>query len=181
MNKVGKKSSLGFSIIEMLVVMGILVLLTSTLILYNRTGERHIIVLREQARLIGTILRAKSLAINTFVENEPACGYGVHLTLSAGSGKAGYFIYRDRATECRVSDHVYGDSSDEIVPGTEVVLDKAVMFGDVDVTDIVFVPPDPQVYLNGGTGLDQGEISIQTLDGSSRATIIISNAGQISG
>lgn len=169
------KADSGFTIIEMLVVLGILVLLTSTLVLYNRTGERHITVLREQARLIGTILRAKSFAINTYALNEPACGYGVHVA------DRGYFIYRDRAADCRTSDHAYGDRSDAPVPGTEAALDQAVRFAEGGITDIMFLPPDPQTYLDGGTGLDEGKITIETADGASHADIIISNAGQISG
>ncbi len=164
----------GFSIIEMLVVMSILILLTSTLVLYNRAGERQIIVLREKARLIGTILRAKSLALNTLIEDEPACGYGVH----AEEGK--YFIFSDRAIDCGTSDRIYGSSSDVIVADTEVVLDQAVGFESIGAADIVFVPPDPKVFLNGGTALDLGTLVIASPDGTSRGTITITNAGQIS-
>ena len=167
----------GFSVIEMLVVISTLVLLTSILVLYNRTGERHIIVLREQARVIGTILRAKSFAINTLVEDEPACGYGVHADPASGA----YFIYRDRTSPCSASDHRYGDASDEKIADTEIILDPAVRFAAGSLEDIAFVPPDPQTYLDGGTALAEGSITLETPDGASRVTVIISNAGQISG
>ena len=171
------EASWGFSVIEMLVVISTLVLLTSILVLYNRTGERHIIVLREQAQLIGTILRAKSFAINTLVEDAPACGYGVHADIGTGT----YFIYRDRTSPCSASDRQYGDASDEKVDGTEVALDSAVRFATGGLADIEFVPPDPQVFLDGGTALAEGSMILETADGASRVTVIISNAGQISG
>lgn len=164
----------GFSIIEMMVVLGILVLLTSLLVLYNRSGERQLLVLREKARLVGTLLRAKSLAINTFVEDEPACGYGVHIDPPR------YFIFRDRAIDCRTGDHIYTEASDDIVPGTDVVVPAAISMSFVGATDIVFVPPDPQVFLNGGTAIETALISLATSDGATETGVLITNAGQIS-
>lgn len=164
----------GFSLIEMLVVLAILVLLTSVLVLYNRSGERQILVLREKARLIGTLLRAKSLAINTFVEDSPACGYGVHIDPPR------YFIFRDRAIDCRTSDHIYGASSDEIVPDAEASLPPLLSFSAVGASDIVFVPPDPEVFLNGGTALTEAIISLSSADGASQASVTITDAGQVS-
>lgn len=170
----------GFTLIETLVVLSILMLMTSMLVLYNRTGERQILLLREKARLISVIFRAKSLALNTFIEDEPACGYGVHIGPSAGSGQAGYFIFRDKAINCRVSDRVYSDASDEIVAGSEVRLDPGIKFGQADIVDIVFVPPNPTVFLNGGQGMREGTIALASSDNASQVTIIINNAGQIS-
>lgn len=164
----------GFSIIEMMVVLGILVLLTSLLVLYNRSGERQLLVLREKARLVGTVLRAKSLAVNTFVEDEPACGYGVHIEPPR------YFIFRDRAIDCRTSDRLYAAASDEIVPGTDVSIPVGISFSAVGATDILFVPPDPLVFLNGGTAIETAVVSLQTADGATETGILITNAGQIS-
>ncbi len=170
----------GFTLIETLVVVSILMLMTSMLVLYNRTGERQILLLREKARLISVIFRAKSLALNTFIEDEAACGYGVHIGPSASSGQAGYFIFRDKAINCRMSDRVYTDATDEIVSGSEVQLDPALQFKQTDITDIVFVPPNPAVFLNGGQGMREGAIALASIDNKSRVTIIITNAGQIS-
>lgn len=170
----------GFTLIETLVVLSILMLMTSMLVLYNRTGERQILLLREKARLISVIFRAKSLALNTFIEDEPACGYGVHINPSARSEQSGYFIFRDKAINCRMSDHVYGEASDEIVAGSEVRLDAGILFGQADIADIVFVPPNPTVFLNGGQSTREGAIVISSIDNKSNVTITINNAGQIS-
>lgn len=163
-----------FSIIEMMVVLGILVLLTSLLVLYNRSGERQILVLREKARLVGTLLRAKSLAINTFVEDKPACGYGVHIEPPR------YFIFRDRAIDCRTGDHIYTSAADDIVPDTDVSVPRDVSFSSVGASDIVFVPPEPRVFLNGGTAIETAIISLSTLDGATETSVLVTNAGQIS-
>ncbi len=171
----------GFSVIEMLVVMSILVVLSSFLILYNRTGELQIVLLREQAHLISTVIRAKSLALNTLIEDVPACGYGVHIDVSTDSAKASrYFIYRDNAINCRTSDRMYAEASDEIVGGTEVVLPKQVVFEGVGVHDIMFVPPEPQAFLDGSQALAEADIVMESADGKTKATVTVNNAGQIS-
>ena len=170
----------GFSVIEMLVVMSILVVLTSLLILYNRTGELQIILLREQAHFISTVIHAKSLALNTLIEDTPACGYGVHVEVSTSALRGRYFIYRDKAINCRTSDRIYAAASDEIVGGTEVALPAHIVFHDIAVHDIMFVPPDPQVFLDGSQALSEASVTLQSDDGKTNATIIINNAGQIS-
>ncbi len=170
----------GFSVIEMLVVMSILVVLSSFLILYNRTGESQIFLLREQARLISTVIRAKSLALNTLIEDVPACGYGVHIEVSTDSTPSQYFVYRDKAINCRTSDRIYAEASDEIVAGTEAALPKQVVFGDVGVRDIMFVPPEPEAFLDGSQALAEADIVMMSADGKTKATVTVNNAGQIS-
>ena len=68
----------GFTFIETLVTISVLMILTSIVLLYNRAGEKQIILLREKARLVQTILKARSSSINTLITDEPICGYGVH-------------------------------------------------------------------------------------------------------
>lgn len=165
----------GFTLIETLVVLSILTLMTSMLFLYNHAGEKQILLLREKARLIGTIFRAKSFALNMLIEDTPACGYGVHI------GRDNYFIYRDKAIFCRTSDHVYGSASDEIMAGSIVALSPGLQWGNHGINDILFIPPNPDIFLNGGKGLLEGDISLLSVDGKSRVSITITNAGQISG
>lgn len=164
----------GFTLIETLVVLSVLTMMTSMLVLYNRTGERQILLLREKARLINTILRAKSLALTTVIEDEPACGYGVHIESDE------YFMYRDIAIDCSTSDWMYNDASDDVVEGSLVALDSALTISQRDIVDIVFVPPDPRVFLNGGDALPQGTLVLRSADQESNVTITINNAGQIS-
>lgn len=161
--------------------MSILVVLSSFLILYNRTGELQIVLLREQAHLISTVIRAKGLALNTLIEDVPACGYGVHIEVSTASATpSNYFIYRDKAINCRTSDKIYAAASDEIVDGTEVVLPKQVVFGNLGVHDIMFVPPEPEAFLDGSQALTEADIVMMSNDGKTKATVTVNNAGQIS-
>ncbi len=160
----------GFTIIEMLVIIGILSLLSATLILYNRTGERQIILFKEQARVISIISRAKSFSIATFGQPGVPCGYGVHF-----SAPRTFILFKDLAEDCQVTDKKYSDSA-EMVQSLE--LDSAVTFDNLTLTDIIFIPPDPSVFITPPQ--DQATIVIKTIDGASSAIIKVNNGGQIS-
>ena len=100
----------GFTFIEAIITMAILLMLTSMLLLYNRTGEKQIVLLREKSNVVGQILKARSLSINTFIQDEPICGYGVHFENDS------YSLFRDRATDCLASDKTYTSAdSQELV------------------------------------------------------------------
>ena len=168
----------GFTLIESLVVISILTLMTSFLILYNRTGELQIIILKEKANLIGTILRAKNLALGTLVTESAGvitCGYGVYIENNS------YFIYRDLASDCQISDQSYsGNSSGEKLEGETYKLLPAVQFFQNEVNDILFVPPLPDVFFDGSKAVGEKIIRLSDISRDTKSEIIINNAGQIS-
>jgi len=110
----------------------------------------------------------------------PACGYGVHIEVSTGATASRYFIYRDKAINCRTSDRIYAAASDEIVGDSAVTLPPQIVFGEVGVRDIMFVPPDPQAFLDGSQALAEADIVMMSVDGKTKATVTVNNAGQIS-
>ena len=171
----GMNSRRAFTLIEMLIIISILTFLISVLVLYNRTGERQLILLREKANLISVILRAKSLSLNTFVENEPTCGYGVAFE------EKSFFIYKDLSSDCRNTDRVYsGLAFGEKLDNEVHSLDSALKFYRLDIHDILFVPPNPRVYLDGGQFLEEVQIGLSSADENLKVNILINNAGQIS-
>lgn len=168
----------GFTLIEALMVISILTMMTAFLLLYNRTGERQIILLREKARVISAILRAKNLALGVFIQDvgrETVCGYGAYLN------KNRYLIYRDLASDCSSSDNRFSiDNPEELLAGEDFILDSRFQFmGDSD-TDILFSPPLPQVFFSGSPALGEKEIKITSPDNDISGSIIINSAGQIS-
>jgi len=77
------KARKGFSLFEMVVVVGITVLLSAITITYNRSGERQLILFKDQALVVGLLNRAKSLAIQKYqnpaiTQNKVFCAFGVH-------------------------------------------------------------------------------------------------------
>jgi len=77
----------GFTLVEAIVVIGIMVILTAILLGYSRNSEKQIIFFKEESLLIGSILRAKGFAIETFqpeinpgvsLPSRIICGWGVN-------------------------------------------------------------------------------------------------------
>lgn len=94
----------GFTLIELVVVIGVIALLTSILIIGLGGSRVKFNLMVERAHIVEAITRAKSLAIQTFLENpdptEPqTCGYGVRFDYVGDGvnyfGDNTYFIYRD--------------------------------------------------------------------------------------
>lgn len=170
----------GFTIIELLVVLGIMAMLSSIAILYSRTGENQILLFKEQSKVISVILRAKSLALQTFAESAAGvCGYGVHFT---GAPDNQFILFKDLAasgSDCGTADQKYSGATENFEVNQ---LDPALKFAQLDLTDIVFVPPDPLVFLNPAPAVGQTSvlIKIATQDGASEVKIKVNNAGQVS-
>lgn len=164
-----RRCSTGFTIIEMLVVIAILSLISTSLLLYSRTGERQIILFREQSRIVGTLSRAKSLSIATLGQVGVPCSYGVHFETPKK-----FSIFKDLASDCNAADKVYS-GIDELLESFE--LDQAVNFGNLTLTDIVFIPPDPRIVITPEQ--DEAVINIKTISGNTSSTIKVTSAGQI--
>jgi len=168
----------GFTIIEMLVVIGVLgMLMTITMVFYGRAGERQITLFREQARVLNAVSRAKFLSIQTFVQRgeKIPCGYGIHF-----EEPKTFILFRDDSENCATADHKYSEVDSGKCDGECVeksVLDNAVMFDSLKISDIVFIPPNPVVVITPEE--DQAEIIIKTIDDKGRVSIKVNNFGQI--
>lgn len=162
----------GFTIIETLVTISITVLLSSFLILYSRAGESQIILFRDQARLIAALNRAKSLSIQTFNVPQSSCAFGVYFSQSENS----FLIFKDLAADCRNSDNAYTDTGEIF---EKYQLSPQVKFGDLTLTDIIFIPPDPKTLIDNDSNKTEAFIILQNLNGSASLEVKVNNAGQI--
>ncbi len=78
LNKMKKrKKQNGFSVVEMLIVLAIMLVLSGIFIGYNRTSGKQLVLYTEQTRVIGILNEAKSLALQKFKEDSVAEGYVV--------------------------------------------------------------------------------------------------------
>ena len=148
-------------------------ILTSILLLYNRAGEKQIILLREKAKLTQTILKAKSNSINTLITNEPICGYGVHFESDS------YLIFKDRGTDCVASDRIYSSNDpEELVERTS--LPVSLYIARADVRDILFMPPNPFVFFDSSLANNEADFVISTQDNKSSINLKLNSNGQVS-
>lgn len=176
----------GFTIAELLVVMGITAILFSSLVFYSRSAERQIILFKEQMKIITALQKAKSLAIVAFSEGQTACGYGVNFDRANDK----MIIFREQPASggsgsCSTRDNIY-TSVDELYE--EIKLDnRTVRFGNLINSDggifsnVVFISPEPITVIDysGSSGSESATIEITDISGSNTKIVKVTDAGQI--
>lgn len=162
----------GFTIIEILVILGVLSLISTILIINTHGGEQQVILFKEQTRIISIFSRAKSLSIATFGETGTSipCGYGVHF-----EAPNIFRIFKDLAPDCKDSDQKYSGAA-EIYESFQ--LDSVIKFDSLNFSDVLFIPPDPSVVITPYQ--DQATIILKIVGSETKANIKINSAGQIS-
>lgn len=191
------KSKKGFTLYELLVIVGIMSILTSIVFAYTRKSEGQIALFRDRAAITAAVLRAKATAVQTFRDNPasgPVCGYGVHLEekkvilfreLPVASGAGGTLacgpadFYSGRNEDIdtytldpRVALSLCGDDGTRCAPiGT----------GQSAALDILFIPPEPRVLFSpNDPSWSEFRITPALLDGTSRTSdIVVNRAGQV--
>ena len=145
------KKNEGFSLIELLVSISIIVTMTTLfLVNYHSTNERTALILAAQ-KLVSDIRVAqnKSLGSSEYgADNIPTGGWGIHVE----EGGLNYTIFADDD-----GDYAFDVGEDNISYGAEflkfppnVSIAKTII-NTVEVAslDIVFLPPNPVTYING--------------------------------
>ncbi|MEK7144089.1 MAG: type II secretion system protein [Patescibacteria group bacterium] len=160
----------GFTIIELLVIIATLMTMTGFLVIYNRAGERQIIIFQEQAKVINAISRARSLSVATFGKASAPCGYGVHF-----DAPRTVTIFKDLAADCGSADKKYTPSNPE-EKIEQFHLDSKVSL-DLGLTDVLFIPPDPIVIITPNP--EAAVLNIKEEGGTGMASIKINKSGHI--
>lgn len=145
-----KKSGIGrngFTMIEALIVIGIIVLF-SGIILANSGGQNDSLRLRTTVQeLANDLRRVQNFAVSTRVSGTeiPSGGYGIRFNKSAGN----YIIFTDaNNTPNRVFDA--GEQIETKTLYSNIEIDSITLSssGSADYLDVIFVPPDPVTYIN---------------------------------
>lgn len=174
-----------FTVLEVLVVVGLTVILMGVLVGYNRSIERHLILFQEQAKVLGILQKAKSLALGAYAPpGVVVCAYGVFFSPSEHK----MILFQDLPSpNCKETGTDYkftASNPSEIME--EVRLDAvAVRFSALlPISQVVYIPPYPTVKIwdvaaaNGD--LVSELITIELLDGSASRSVRVTDFGQIS-
>lgn len=171
------KNKEGFTLIETLVVIAITAILSSVLLVYNRSNESQIVLYRDQAVIAGLLSRAKSLAIQKYREpalpDYSACAFGVHF-----EAPRDLILFQDLGLGGCATGRVYAyDSGEEL---QRLSLDSRLQFLNIPPggLDIFFVPPELIVGTTATSGLPVS-ITLQTTNGRFTAYTTVSAGGQI--
>ena len=193
------KSNAGFTLIETLVVLGILAMLASILITYSGTARQQDTLTIETNKIGQVVNLAKSLAMSTYgnANNGNFCGYGVYFNINGdinsetnvcGLGNS-YCIFNyplPSGSTCD-SDKMSGVNLNNVTSYYGVytyAMDKSVRFNKgSSLQAVLFVPPQPETFLSGASNApltSSGIINLISSDGNSSSSITVSAAGQIS-
>ncbi|MBI5153299.1 MAG: prepilin-type N-terminal cleavage/methylation domain-containing protein [Parcubacteria group bacterium] len=153
----------GFTLIELLIVMGITLMLGASALGYSRSGEETLNLQISVQKVLSDMNQITSYALSSparrgFSPAQYYCGFGIHLT----PGSESYEVFGDirPASGCSQSDRRY-------VPGTDdrlyLSMLKHAVVEDTGVSDILFIPPDPIMYVtrNGLTATTTTGVEIR--------------------
>ena len=171
-------SRAGFTLIEILIVVGITAMLSGAVLTYTSTSRDRISLSVEEAKLAEVISRAKSLAITTYAREDVPCGYGVSLDYEAHT----YELFAFDAPSCRSITSLDEGEKSEV---EQFVLPPNVRLGEGEerLEHVLFIPPDPKTWiwrLEDAATSTTGSIYLTNLGGTSPFRIVVGQGGQIS-
>ncbi len=187
-------SAAGFTLIEMLVTLGILAILSSIMIGYASESGRQTFLLVTRESVVQLLNRAKADALAQYSttvsggnsSSLSTCGFGVHVDRAAYT----LTIFESESTDCdHRSNYSFSSSTDILLTGSldSYVIDSGrlqfIQDPDGDLTDVVFTSPNSQTYINGATSntVTQAGVDLQMTNAASEnIKVTINNAGQIS-
>ncbi len=178
-------STAGFTLIETVVVIAITVMLSGIFIGYTRSSNNQLALFQNQARVVGSLNRARSLALQKLNVPE-ACAFGVYVAGDASGLPANEFIvFQDVASggDCRSDAYRASNGYHKYESGEEIerfVLDSDFRFSGSwgeDGESIVFVPPE----LTADALPVPLPVSITITGRGISGTVTVSASGQIAG
>ncbi len=173
------KFSLGFTLIEMLVTLGIITALSAMVLGYSRKSETTTYLVREGDRIVFELRRAQNQAMLMLQEGPDGevCGWGIHID-RANLPQEQFFLFADLCLTGESKGNEKYDSDEEV---ETIFLLKGVEIFQSNVASVLFIPPEPRVKFE--PNLLDGEnanIQIRLKNQAERYyEIQVSEAGQI--
>lgn len=170
--------SKGFTLIEIVVVVSIIVIITG-IVIFNIGSVRQNSALLKSAQNLSLNMRQVqnySLSSKDFKAQGVPCGWGIHFN---GLGSTSYIIFADLASSQDCSNRDFLRASDGSEDFEVVNFDAGIVISNLsnNLSDIIFYPPEPSIVFTP----DQAIASITLINrSSSTRTITINKTGAIS-
>ena len=169
----------GFTLIEMLVTLGIITALSSMILVYSRKSESVSNLIREGDHMAFELRRAQNQAMLMLQQDsgsdEKICGWGIYIDLTLPKQ---FLLFKDLCEEGTSKGNEKYDSREEV---ETILLLKGVEIFESNVSSITFIPPEPRVKFEPDLGNDNAYIKIQLKNQQGTFyRIEVSEAGQIS-
>jgi len=150
------KTKPAFSLIELLVSIGIIVLISGLFLASYRTANKQAELTRSVSDLSSSYRKAlnQTLGLTEFDGTVPKGGWGVHIDLNYDTTK--YYVFADRDNNGQFDDgEVNQEAGGEIMnTPRNIDIDSIVINGTTPVNylDVIYIPPYPTIILNS-TGI----------------------------
>ena len=165
----------GFVILELVVVLAIIALISGIIFVSLQTGEQGLALDRAAHKVAQDIRKTVELSLRaksyTCINPGSISGYGMRFD----DPDVSYIRFAD----CN-GNETYQPSDDKL---ETIELEDGVRIQSVtsSALDIVFVPPNPEVFINGDSAANPGQIVLELeSDPSVTRTITVNNKGMIS-
>lgn len=137
------KNNGGFTLIEMMVIIGIFVIVSAMVLVNFRKGENSTAFLLATEEVSSNIRKTQTQTLTGSTEQEITAsgGFGVYFDMAAPDQ---YLIFRDDGNQ------IYESGNDTIIETMILPTNVTIASLSNDPLTIVFKPPKPTVYLNGG-------------------------------
>ena len=162
-------------------VLGVTLLISSSLILFSGTSRRQTALTVEAAKISQFILRAKALAVSTYDQANPPCGYGVRIDYDAGR----YSMFSYAPPSCKGIVNIDTDFADQVPGASSFVVDRGLVFEENadSIAEVFFLAPTPKTFISFAVGGDletnPGKIYLKTSAESANIIISVKYAGQV--
>ena len=169
----------GFTVIELMVVAGIMILMLTLTIANFRGFEKNQILDTEASKLVSIIRQAQIWALTGQTSDNVRYSYGLHLEECTALQTCYYIFFKDID-----QDYIY-DSNEFISGGRHAFLKgvyiDAVYPSDDGSLDIVFEPPLAKIYFNARTAEIESNIILASslAAGQERTITVNQESGQI--
>jgi prepilin-type N-terminal cleavage/methylation domain-containing protein len=169
-----------FTLIEMLVTLGIITALSSMILVYSRKSESVSNLIREGDHMAFELRRAQNQAMLMLQQNsdgdEKICGWGIYIETNLPQEQ--FLLFKDL---CLPDESRGNEKYNDGEKVESISLLKGVEISGSNVSSITFIPPEPRVKFEPDLGNDNAYIEIQLKNQpGTYYEIQVSEAGQIS-
>ena len=172
---VQKKNSSGFTLVEMLVTLSIIVIMSSILVLYTHSGGSIMQANRAIERLSFDIRRVANLSMQTKqIKERAVCGWGLYFDAQNPNA---YIVFSDFCEDNNYGDHRFEDQEKQEI----ITLAKPIEILATNLKCLIYEPPEPTLYLYDVSNIQikKGEITLGVKGTNNQRILEINEAGNI--
>ena len=160
----------------MLVVIAIMSLFLGVVFFYSKGASKVVVLNRALNQLSSDIARVRTYSMGALErkDNKKICGWGIYFLTESTSSYYLFVDLVDQESSCSESDHVWSGQEET---AEKINLEEGVLIDNSSFSDLLFIPPNPDIVFNGNYSISSGTITLKV--GRFYEDIKITKSGQI--